>query len=208
MLEGLLLGAGFIGVFLTVLTKYIKTGLAITLASVGGYIYFADLNSWIPIIFLVLGLLCFVFELFIPDFGILGIIGVLLLLGGLYAVSEDFVAAISDLALAVIVAGAILFFLVKSGAIKTKASQFVLQANSKEANDREETVETNRLVLGQEGIVTAPLRLTGKARFSFPDGSYREVEVTSEHEALDPGTTVKITAIRGNKIIIRGVPHG
>lgn len=208
MLEGLLLGAGLIGVFLTVLTKYIKTGLAITLASVGGYIYFANLDSWIPIIFLILGLLCFVFELFIPDFGILGIIGILLLLGGLYATSGDWVAAVSDLALAVIVAGAILFFLVKSGAVKTKASQFVLQANSKEKNEREETVEGNRLELNQEGIVTSPLRPTGKARFNFPDGSYREVEVTSEHEAIDTGTTVIITAIRGNKIIIRGVPHG
>lgn len=207
MLEGILLGLALIGIFLAFLTNYSKTGLALTLVSVAGYLYLVNLSSWTSLLFLILGIIAIIFEMFIPDFGLLGIIGGLLLLTGIYSIKGNWLLAITELAVALIISAIIIFALIKSGMISDKASQFVLTTSSKEKTKRQERIDEQPLVLGQEGVVTTPLRPTGRARFSFADGSEREVEVVSENEALNVGTAISIIAINGNKIMIRRITH-
>ena len=66
-METLLLTIGFIGIIFLIMTPWVKTGTVVAIGSLVGYFYCAGVDSWIPIILFVMGLVLMVLEVFIPD---------------------------------------------------------------------------------------------------------------------------------------------
>lgn len=205
-MEGILLGVGFIGLVLALLTPRSKLGAALTLVSFAGYFTIIGLNEWFPILLFVLGLLLLIMEVFIPDFGIVGIMGLLLLVGGLYMTIGDLGQTIRDLSLAVLVTAALIFYLFKKGYSFSNWNRLVLHTN---LSRNEESVSgapkptQPELETGMEGVAATTLRPSGKAEFGT-DQKF-ELDVLSSSGHIDKGTPVVIEKIQGTKIVVRRV---
>ncbi|WP_028273972.1 NfeD family protein [Atopococcus tabaci] len=205
-MEGLILGAGFVGLILALLTPQSKLGATVTLLSFAGYFTFVGLNEWFPILLFVLGLLLVVFEIFIPDFGILGILGFLLLIGGLYMTLGDIGQAIRDLSLAVLVAAALVFYLFKRGYSFHNWNRLVLNTNlGRKENTATKVTKLSQPVfeVGMEGVAVTPLRPSGKAVFGKEEKYELDVLTVGGH--VEKGTPVVIEKIQGTKIVVRRV---
>lgn len=205
-MEGLILGAGFVGLILALLTPQSKLGATVTLLSFAGYFTLVGLNEWFPILLFVLGLLLVVFEIFIPDFGILGIFGFLLLIGGLYMTLGDIGQAIRDLSLAVLVAAALVFYLFKQGYSFYNWNRLVLNTNlGRKENSSSQDTKLSQPVfeVGMEGVAVTPLRPSGKALFGKEEKN--ELDVLSASGHVEKGTPVVIEKVQGTKIVVRRV---
>ena len=112
-MEGLILALGFVGLAIAILTPLTKTGTTVTATGFLLYFYLVGLESWLPIILFMAGLLLIIMEVFIPDFGIVGILGVLSLIVGLYWTIEDLGKTIQDLGIAIILSAMIVIYLIR-----------------------------------------------------------------------------------------------
>lgn len=199
-METILLTLGFIGVVLILLTPWTKTGILVALGGVVGYFYIAGVESWTPIILLILGLVLIISEVFVPDFGLLGILGILSVAFGLYLTTGDFGLMIRDLTVALVTSMIIIFLLVKNGYSISNFNKMVLHTASKEPVKVEAREEKPQLNIGMEGKAITPLRPSGKAEFLNLPNAY---DVLSGEGHIDIGTKVVIQEIHGTKIVVR-----
>lgn len=204
MMEGLLLGLIFIGVLTTLLTRYSGIGAVTTILGVISYFWISDFSNWLPIIFLFAGFFLIVLEVFIPDFGIIGILGMLSIVGGLFLNTGSWTEAILDLSTAIIVTGVVFFFIFRKGLLHNRWDQFILRTDSPRSTEENET-KKDPYYVGQIGTTSTPLRPTGYAYFSGIDGEEYTIDVTSENKAIERNEKVIIEAINGNKITVRRV---
>lgn len=204
-MEGLLLGIGFIGLILALLTPNTKLGAALTLASFAGYFTLVGVNAWLPIILFVLGLLLLIMEVFIPDFGLIGILGVLLIVGGLYMTIGDLGQTIRDLSLAVLINAVLVFYLLKRGYTFNNLERLVLKTdlNQNDVPREDRMSEKPRFKTGMEGIATTTLRPSGKAEFG--EEAKHEMDVLSAGGHIEKGARIVIDQIQGTKIVVRRV---
>lgn len=199
-LETLLLTVGFIGIVLLMLTPWTKTGIITAIAGVVGYFYLTGVASWTPIILLVLGLILIVAEVFIPDFGVVGFLGILSVAFGLYLTTGDFGLMVRDLSVALVTSTIIIFILLRNGYSISHFNKLVLHAASKEPVELEVREEKPRVFIGMEGIARTPLRPSGKVEFLDIPNTY---DVLSDDGHIEIGTSVVIKEIFGTKIIVR-----
>lgn len=207
--QSLLLALAFIGVLVALITRYVVPGLVITLIGFFTYFYIIGLDSWFPLFLFIIGLSLIVLEVFIPDFGILGIIGLSSFIGGLYMTAGDWTVVIQDISIALIVTFTLTFILIRAGLVTNRWNFLVLKEakpDSKEKISKYSTLaKREQLEVGLEGLTITPLRPTGFAKFILENSEVVEIDVTSEIEALESGQRVKIERIQGNKIIVRSI---
>ncbi|MCF1684640.1 hydrolase [Tetragenococcus halophilus] len=200
-MESLLLTIGFIGLALAVLTPLTKIASLVTLASFTVYFYTIGIENWIPLALFIFGLLLIVFEIFIPEFGITGVLGAILLIAGLYWTVGDLMQTIWDLSMAVVITTALVVYLAKKGYSLTNVNKLVLQtdlpAGSKTKTDNQEP----KLYPGLTGTAQTPLRPSGKATFGKEEGPL--FDVLSAEEFISIGTPIVIEQIQGTKILVR-----
>lgn len=199
ILEILLLTIGFIGLVIAALTPQSTVGGLLALASFGGYFYLNSLENWVPIIIFILGICLLVFEVFVPDFGVAGIIGFLLIIGGLYLTNNDFGTTLRDLSIAVVASSFLVIMLIRRGYSLTHLQKLVLNNNL----DKKSGFSSNNdasAYLGKTGTTSTPLRPSGKVLF---DGT--ELDVVSTGELIDADVSVVVTKVEGYKIIVRRV---
>lgn len=202
-MEGLLLGVGFIGLILAILTPQSKLGIAITLLSFAGYFSIAGITNWIPLILFIAGIVLIVFEVFIPGFGVAGIVGALLLSGGLYWTLGDIQQTLRDLVLAILLAGMMLVVLFKNGYSFKNFSHLVLKTNLSSEKGFSASKQSDVQELeGLQGKALSPLRPSGKAAFN---GGTLILDVLSEAGMVQSGEKIEIKKISGSKIIVRSV---
>ena len=199
-METLLLTAGFIGIIFLILTPWVKTGTIVSVGSLVGYFYFAGVDSWVPIALFILGLVLIVLEVFIPDFGLIGMLGVSSVALGIYFTVGDFSLMVRDLSVALIASVILLFILIRNGYSLSNFNKIVLNASSKETDDREEREEQDQVHVGMVGIASTPLRPSGKASF---DGHTISYDVLSTEGHISVGTEIIIQEINGTKIVVR-----
>ena len=199
-METLLLTIGFIGVIVFVLTPWTKTGFFTAIASLGGYFYLAGLYSWTPVILFVIGLVLIVMEVFIPDFGLLGILGLVSVALGLYYTTGDFGLMVRDLSLALVVSALLIIILVRKGYSFSNLNRLVLQTSSRENKGQTEAEEKIPLKVGALGEAVTPLRPSGKASFG---GHSQSMDVLSSEGHIASGTKIVISEIYGTKIVVR-----
>ena len=199
-METLLLIIGFIGVIVFVLTPWTKMGFFTALASLSGYFYLAGLYSWTPVILFVIGLVLIVMEVFIPDFGLLGILGLVSVALGLYYTTGDFGLMVRDLSLALVVSALLIIILVRKGYSFSNLNRLVLQTSSRENKGQTEAEEKISLKVGALGEAVTPLRPSGKASFG---GHSQSMDVLSSEGHIASGTKIVISEIYGTKIVVR-----
>lgn len=201
-METLFLATVFISIVVILLTPYLKSGITIGAASLLGYYYFAEVDGWTAILLLVVGLSLIVLEVFVPDFGLLGILGFLALVLGLYYTTGDLVKTLTDLIIAIALSSIFIIFLFKKGYSFTNWDRFVLTTQIK-SEENIERMEVNReLSVGMTGQAVTPLRPSGKAQFGNDQWTY---DVLSDDGLIAPGKEIVIQEIIGNKIVVRKI---
>jgi len=199
-LETLLLTIVFLGIIFAVLTPWTKTGAVASLGSLVGYFYFSGISSWTPIILFIVGLTLIVMEVFIPDFGLLGLLGIASMGLGLYFTTGSFGMAIRDLSIAVIVSGMLIFVLIRDGYSLSNLNKYVLFTSSSKPPEVEAREEKTEVTVGMDGEAVTPLRPSGKASFDEEAQTY---DVLSGDGHISPGSPIVIHEIRGTKIVVR-----
>ncbi len=199
-METLLLTIGFIGIIVFILTPWTKTGFLTAIASLVGYFYLSGLYSWTPVILFVIGLVLIVMEVFIPDFGLLGLLGLVSVAFGLYYTTGDFGLMVRDLSLALVVSAILIIVLVRKGYSFSNLNKLVLQTSSRENKEPAKSEEKAPLEVGLVGEATTPLRPSGKASFKDYTQSF---DVLSSQGHIAKGTEVVISEIYGTKIVVR-----
>jgi membrane-bound serine protease (ClpP class) len=81
--------------------------------------------------------------------------------------------------------------------LKVVAPAMALKA---EVGDDEERLESQRSLLGQEGVATSMLRPAGVAQFGD-----RRVDVVTGGEIIDQDTRIEAVDVRGNQVVVRAV---
>lgn len=200
-MESLLLTIGFIGLALAVLTPLTKIASLVTLASFTVYFYAIGVENWIPLVLFIFGLLLIVFEIFIPEFGITGVLGAILLIAGLYWTVGDLMQTIRDLSMAVIITTALVVYLGKRGYSLTNVNKLVLQTDLPAGSKTKTDDQSPNLYPGLTGTAKTPLRPSGKATFDEEEGP--TFDVLSTEEFISMGTPIAIEKIQGTKILVR-----
>lgn len=199
-METLLLITSFIGFIVFVLTPWTKSGFVTGIASLIGYFYLSGIYSWTPVILFVIGLVLIILEVFIPDFGLIGILGLTALAFGIYFTTGDLGVMVRDLSLAIVVSAILIIILVRKGYSFSNLNKLVLNTSSQQIRDIDEAEEKTKIAVGMIGEATTPLRPSGKVTFAEQEQSY---DVLSAQGHIASGTSVVIQEIHGTKIIVR-----
>lgn len=198
-MEGLLLGLGFIGIALAILTPFFKSGAGLALISMAAYFHFIGTETWLPIVLFTAGLLLIVFEIFVPEFGVAGIIGVVLLISGLYMTIGDIGQTVRDLSFSVVITAGVIIYLIKNGYSLSNVNKLILQTNMQTSN-KQASVEKEKINVDTEGIAVTPLRPSGKVSFGDDPALY---DVLSTEGHISEGTSVIVDKVKGTKITVR-----
>jgi len=195
----LLLSAGFVGLVIVGLTIHYLLGGLLAVGSFAAYFFLNGNGEWFPIVIFVLGIFLLLFEVFIPDFGIAGILGGVLLFGGIYLNYGDAGQSLLELSIAGIISVVLAIILLKKGYSFGNFKKLILEENLTKISGYSSTKDYTDY-LGKKGITTTILRPTGKVAF---DG--KEIEVLSSGEQIEPEVFVEVIKVEGSKIIVRRV---
>lgn len=196
----LLVIIGLVGLVVELFTPGISFGALIsTLAfalffvgSIGN-----NMSSVLSLVVFVLGILLLIVELFIPGFGLPGIAGVTGLVAGIAMGFNSLVAAAWTLALGMLVAGSLAFFLIKRGYRSTYLERVILrdQTSSEEGYVSK---DTGGIQEGMEGVTLSPLRPSGFVDF---DGARKDV--MAEGSFIEKGKKVIVSRTSGGEIYVK-----
>ena len=155
--------------------------------------------GFVVLLFMLSGFLFMFMEIaVIPGFGITGILGILLLLGGLVGAYLKLSTAMAVFATVAAIVGVVMllmwFFLVFPHTRLGK--QFVLQADSAAA-DGYIAVEDNQRYLGKEGVAATILRPSGIARIEG-----ERLDVITDGQFVEKGVSIKVVRTVAGRIIV------
>jgi membrane-bound serine protease (ClpP class) len=189
--------------------------------------YLIGMANWVEIVVFIVGVLLLLVEIFVlPGFGIAGVMGIVFMLAGLFAMlvknppdrfpwPEDTLAW-SDLTSSVIgmclgvIGFVVLARLVAKYLPETKneflSGLFLVPAVAAGGGPARISMttspedKTRSVTVGDRGQVALTLRPTGKAQFGDA-----VVDVVAEGEFLGKGTKVEIVKICGNRVVVKAV---
>ncbi|MCM2371954.1 NfeD family protein [Aporhodopirellula aestuarii] len=174
--------------------------------------FLAGTAEWAELLAFGLGIACLAIEIFVlPGFGVFGIGGLVLTVLGVVLMSQTFVIPrnsyqVNELAQGVWMAiggmgGLVIGFLVMRAFLPQAASVAGLAMDDPPTDiDRLERVADYDHLDGQTGVAATRLRPSGKARFGE-----QLVAVVSDGSAIDPGQSVRVVAVHGNRIVVEAV---
>ncbi|OXM15610.1 NfeD family protein [Paenibacillus herberti] len=198
----LLLFAGFTGTMLALLLSgFAAPGLigivAFGLFFLGGHQ--AGYSDGMDVFFFIMGIILLVLELFVPSFGILGILGAAALGRAIiYSFGDTSTALISMLSA---LAAAIVIVTLVARRFKERGiwNRFVLR----ESLTTEEgflPAGSKAALLNQEGITITPLRPAG-----IVDIGGERIDVVTSGEFIDQNTKVRVARVEGTRVIVKEV---
>jgi membrane-bound ClpP family serine protease len=195
----LLLSAGFVGLVIAGLTIHYLLGGVLAVGSFAGYFFLNGNGEWFPIVIFILGILLLILEVFIPNFGVAGVLGGLLLFGGIYLNYGDAGQSLFDLSIAGIISVVLAIILLKKGYSFGNFKKLILEENITKVGGYSSNKDYTDY-LGKKGISTTILRPAGKVAFDDT-----ELDVLSSGEQIEPDTSVEVIKVEGSKIIVRRV---
>ena len=190
----------FLSLVLLILTPWLKTSTLFAIIGLFGYFYYSGIDSWPPIILLVAGIILISLEVFIPRFGLLGIVGMISTVSGLYYTTGDISKTITDLSIALITSIVLLTILIRNGYSFKNWNRFVLNTRSKNISHSQNIEQRTNIFVGMVGETTTPLRPSGKVLFEKEDLAY---DVLSADGHICQGVTVIVQEVHGTKIIVK-----
>jgi membrane-bound serine protease (ClpP class) len=215
MLSGILMSIGVLGILIELYQPGFGLpgilGLACLVIFFAGHLV-VHLAGWEEVAVFLIGVVLLFVELFVTTgFGVVGVLGVLMILGSLVfsltalpvGVSFD-TGLLNEAAMRVLIsllASVVLFFAALAVLPKTKVRhRLVLAAaiDGTSAGGSEGQALAEVLSSGESGVAESALRPAGIARFGR-----RRVDVATEGEFVDRGEIVVIVRTSGNRVVVR-----
>jgi len=160
---------------------------------------FIEMN-WIPLLCVIVGLVLVIIEMNIPGFGVPGIVGVILLAVGVILSVDSLLQALIMIIIILAILG-VAPILILHSASKGKLSRRLVLSDSLENDVKFSAGSDLDYFIGSEGTTITVLRPSGTADFSGI-----KLDVISEDGFIPKNTTVIITKVEGNKIIVKQKP--
>jgi len=158
-----------------------------------------DLQVYQIILFLV-GLICLIIEMFMPNFGVVGGIGLVLLVVGILITAKTPLEAVIMFIILLVIVAVVLAVVLRSASKGRLSRKLILKDSlNKEAG----FIGTEDLehFIGREGIATTVLRPSGTT--AIFDGL--KLDVVSEGEFIPKGAKVKIIQVTGRRIAVKAI---
>lgn len=190
----LLLGVALLTAALFLNPKLLYVGAA--LVSFGIYFGLPQDNLLLYLVF-ILGIVLLVIELYVPDFGIIGLIGFIAMIIALYYRIGDSVdlllMGLASLTVAVVVAVALL----KMGKQLNISPMFILETSMNKESGYSSERDLSFLK-GQVGVAMTDLRPVGRAKFDE-----KIYDVISSEEMIPHNMVVYVERVQGSKVYVR-----
>jgi len=155
--------------------------------------------SWISIVLFIVGIGLLIIEMLDPGFGFFGVFGILSLVACIFVTAETVAQGIMltvIFSVILLIMLAIFMIMVSKGKLPNK---FIL----KEAETKEDGytgTEDFTDYMGKQGVLTVACRPVGSVDF---DG--KKIEVVSQGDFIDKGTTVEVIEIEGNRVVVKSI---
>jgi len=153
----------------------------------------------VSVLSLFFGLLLVIFEMFIPGFGVPGMMGLALLIYGVSLTAHN-VAQVLILTVTILAILGIALVIVLRSASKGRLAKTLVLNNSFKKEDGYTSSEDLKDFLGKQGTALTVLRPAGTADV---DGT--KLDVVTESEFLPKGTKVEIIKVEGRRVVVRGL---
>lgn len=147
-------------------------------------------------ILLLVGLIFLLAEVFIPGFGVAGIVGIILFVIGIILTANTFLEALVMFIILLVILAIVILLVVRSASKGKLSKTLVLnQANSNEQGFS--GFEDMNVFIGKEGKAVSLLRPAGIGLF---DGV--RLDVVSKGGFIEEGTSIKIVEVVGRRIVV------
>lgn len=209
IVASLLLSMAMLGIFIEIRTPGFGVPGALGIASLalvlGGH-WIVELVGWEELILVGAGLMLLAVEIFvIPGFGIAGIVGILAMLAGLTmalvgqgATARAFFGAAGRVSFSLLVAAGAAAVVLRAMPRTAIGRRLLLETALPSRGGYASAPETDRDWLGRVGRTVSPLRPAG-----IVDIDGKRVDVVSDGELIEAGSTVIVTRVDGNRIVVR-----
>lgn len=148
----------------------------------------------IAIILIVAGIILLVAEIFIPSFGVTGILGIIAILGGVMLTAKTFMGGI--LLFSAILVGTIILMLLAYKIFASKRSPLIL-GKSVEDDHADEGLAA---FVGKTGEALTILRPAGTA-----DIEGVRLDVITQGEFIEKGDKIEVVKTQGKKIFVKKI---
>jgi membrane-bound serine protease (ClpP class) len=214
VISSLLMTVGMLGLLVEIRTPGFAVPGTVGLISLGLFFWghwIVQLAGWEELLLIGVGVLLLALEVFvIPGVTVAGIAGILALVAGLGmtlvgagATMSVVITALGQVAISILLAMAGAFAFVRALPSLPFGNRLVLEADMTSERGYVSSPESDRRWLGKTGTAISALRPAGIAEF---DGT--RVDVVSDGDFVDAGSTIAVTRVDGNRIVVRrATPH-
>jgi membrane-bound serine protease (ClpP class) len=209
IISSLLMTIGMLGIILEIRTPGFGVPGGLGIASLALFFWghwLVQLAGWEELLLVGSGLVLLVLEVFvIPGFGLAGALGIAALLGGLgltlfgAGASWEFILkaagrVVFSVLLALVASLAVLRFLPHL----PFGRRLILETGLPAGQGYASVPEGDKSWLGKSGTALSPLRPAGIAEIEG-----ERVDVVSDGELIEPGVSIVVTRVDGNRIVVR-----
>jgi membrane-bound serine protease (ClpP class) len=209
VIGSLLMTVGLLGLLVEIRTPGFAVPGTIGLISLGLFFWghwIVQLAGWEELLLVAIGVLLLALEVFvIPGVTVAGIAGIVALIAGLGmtlvgagATVSVIITALGQVAFSILLAMAGAFAFVRALPSLPFGSRLVLETDMTAGRGYVSPPESDRRWLGKTGAAISPLRPAGIAEF---EGA--RVDVVSDGDFVDAGSTIVVTRVDGNRIVVR-----
>lgn len=161
---------------------------------------FTQMN-WIAAVLLIVGLIFFIVEIFIPGFGFFGITGIISIVAGVIVRICFGLNLAQSLTLILLVLGFVCFavgFMVFSAKYGVLSKTGLFETKSSLPADYNKTEKSLRKLVGKSGKTISKLDLGGQAKIAG-----KIYDVVSISSFIEPNSNIKVVEIKDNTIMVR-----
>jgi membrane-bound ClpP family serine protease len=162
------------------------------------FTFLYEMSVW-SVLFFIVGFALVIFEMFIPGFGIPGILGVVSLFLAVVVTADSLLEATIMIIIILAFLG-IMLSLALHSATKGKLSKTLILSDSLKKESGFTGTEDLAYFLGKEGITTTILRPSGTSDF---DGV--KLDVVSQGDFIPQNTKVKVIKVEGRRIVVEKI---
>lgn len=156
----------------------------------------AGYSGYEVIILFAAGLLLLFVEAFIPEFGVAGIGGIVLIIASVIVSAQNVTQAIITLVVSIVASIITLFFIIRYAPKSRFYDRIILKTSlTKEAGF--EATENFNQYLGKEGMAVTTLRPAGIAEVEG-----KRLDVVTEGAYIESGSRIRIVKVEGRRIIV------
>jgi membrane-bound serine protease (ClpP class) len=211
VISSLLMTIGLLGLLVEIRTPGFAVPGTVGLISLGLFFWghwIIQLAGWEELLLVGVGVLLLALEVFvIPGMTVAGIAGIVALVAGLGmtlvgagATMSVVITALGHVAISILLAMAGAFAFVRALPSLPFGNRLVLEADMTSDRGYVSSPESDRRWLGRTGTAISALRPAGIAEF---DGA--RVDVVSDGDFVDAGSTIAVTRVDSNRIVVRRV---